>query len=632
MSDGSQVSHKLLQRLAEKRAAEQAAKQQEQQDLSQWAEFVPDIELDSPGLSRAELALDEFMRLIPITEAYQRWGGQSAISPGKKEVKVRCPNPQHTDRDPSFVMNTEKNVFNCFKCGGGDIYTIAAWHKGYPVPGYQDKAYFRDLKDSIAADYGMQIDRTLGGSETLYKAEIPRVIDIDDGATTKTENTGSTEPGTNVLYTPQGAGHAEENADLDPPRSHEAIDWRHILPQNTFMRAYMEAVTTDTCPEEYHFWLGLLGLGMAVGRNVTLKERSPVKPNLYVCLTGPSGTGKSRAKSNMMKLLRDNIPYKKDDYIASGARILADASSGEIVVRMLQHDMLDVNGKPTGQYSPVRLLLETEELADIITKSGRQGNSLKGVMSRLYDGHETIESNSMANALTAIMPFGSAITTTQNKSIRDLFSKKDDNSGFLNRWIFATGVPKNPLHIDRTILDLTRAGGLIRLIHSKAENPYSIDWDTSADEMWKEAFEKEVVPCKNSVETSILERLDLTMKKIFLLLAINKQQTLITVETVKEGMQIFPYLLESYGIVEIQVAATEMGDDQDFVLRTIERLDKQGKSVTANAIYKAAKHRIVDINAMKRMLESFCALGVLMELKKPAGPAGGRPTTVYLIA
>jgi hypothetical protein len=623
MSDGSQVSHKLLQRLAEKRAAEEAAKQQEQQDLSQWAEFVPDIEIDSPGLSRAEIALDEFMKLIPITEAYQRWGGQSAVSPGKKEVKVRCPNPQHTDKDPSFVMNTEKNVFNCFKCGGGDIYDIAAWHKGFPVPGYKDQAYFRDLKDSIAADYGMQIDRSLGGSETLYKAEVSPETPVQEKPS---------QSGTNVLYTPEGAGHAEENADLDPPRHHESIDWRHILPQNTFMRTYMEAVATDTCPEEYHFWLGLLGLGMAVGRNVTLKERSPVKPNLYVCLTGPSGTGKSRAKSNMLKLLRDNIPYKKDDYIATGARILADASSGEIVVRMLQHDMLDANGKPTGQYSPVRILLETEELADIITKSGRQGNSLKGVMSRLYDGHETIESNSMANALTAIMPFGSAITTTQNKSIRDLFSKKDDNSGFLNRWIFATGVPKNQLHIDRTTLDLTRAGGLIRLIHNDAENSYSIDWEQLADEMWKDAFDKEIVPRKNSVDTSILERLDLTMKKIFLLLAINKRDKLITVETVKEGMLIFPYLLESYGIVEQQIAATEIGDDQDFVLRTIERLNKQGKSVTANAVYKAAKHRIPDVGTVKKILQNFVEMHMIQDFKKPAGPSGGRPTTVYMIS
>ncbi len=626
MSNGSPVSHKLLQRLAEQKAAREAAEQAKQLDLSQWAEFVPDIELDEgPGLSRAEIALDEFMRLIPITEAYQRWGGTSTVNPGKREVKVRCPNPQHTDKDPSFVMNTEKNVFNCFKCGGGDIYDIAAWYKGFPVPGYKDPQYFRDLKDSIAADYGMQINRSLGGEETLYKAEAPEVpAPVPSAADTVPGSTA------NVTYTAQGAAYAEEHEE-EPPRSHEAIDWRAIIPQGTFMRSYLESVTTDACPEEYHFWLGLLGLGLAVGRNVTLSERSPVKPNLYVCLTGPSGTGKSRAKSSLLDLLRDNIPYKKDDYIPTGARILPDASSGEIIVRFLQHEITDPSGKPTGQLAPVRMLLETEEFADIISKSGRQGNTLKGVMSRLYDGHKTIDSHSLANSLTAIMPFGSAITTTQNKSIRDLFSKKDDNSGFLNRWIFATGVAKPPLHIDRTVIDLTRAGGLLRLIHDDAENPYSISWDSSADLIWKDYFETEVVPKKTAADSSILERLDLTMKKIFLLLTINKRQKTVSPETVREGMLVFPYLLESYGIVETQIAATEVGDDQDFVLKTIERMTLSGKFPTARDVFLVAKRRIPDSTTVKKMLQSFVDLGIVDEFKKPAGPNGGRPTTIYAI-
>lgn len=622
------VSNKFMQKLKEKRA-EEAAKTVTMSDL--YADCIPDIDLEPTGLSKTETALDEFMRLIPITEAYQKWGGQSAFNPSKKEVKVRCPNPQHSDKDPSFVMNTEKNVFNCFKCGGGDIYDIAAWYKGFPVPGYKDKALFRNLKDSIAADYGMQIDRSIGGEETLYKAELPPEVHTSAPLHATLAEAPEQVEVSSVLYTPQGAGYAEGHADLDSLRSNEAIDWKRIIPPGTFMRAYMEATTSDTCPEEYHFWLGLLGLGMAVGRNVTLLERAPVKPNLYVCLTGPSGTGKSRAKSNLMQLIRDNILYNKDDFVPTGARILPDASSGEIIVKYLQHETVDVNGKPTGSFSPVRLILETEELADIISKSGRQGNSLKGIISKLYDCGPTIDSTSLANGLNAVMPFGSAITTTQNKAIRDLLSKKDDNSGFLNRWIFATGVPKEPLHIDRTTLDLTRAGGLIRIIHDSAENPYHINWNQGSDATWEKAFKSEVNPRKKTVDSNILERLDLTMKKIFLLLAINKREKFVTQETVEEGMLIFPYLLESYGVVEVQLAATEVGDDQDFVLRTIERMVSQGKHPTANSIYKAAKHRIPDVGIVRKMLEHFCAMQLIVELRKPAGPSGGRPTTVYMM-
>jgi energy-coupling factor transporter ATP-binding protein EcfA2 len=619
MSNGSPISHKLLEKLAEKRAAEAAQKQQQQNDLSQWAEYVPDIEIDTNVLPQQELAFDEFFRITPITEAYQKWCGKSPIIKNGVEVKASCPNPDHPDSDPSCSFNTKKNVFMCFKCGfGGDIYTLAALNKGYPVPGYQEQSLFRQLKNEMLADFGLHVETTLAGEKVVVQQEFTQ------------------EPPPNVSCTPEGAAQAakeDEEDELDPKRLHEEIKWRNFVPENTFLRAYLEATTTDTCPEEFHFWLGMQALGLAVGRNVTLNERSPVKANLFVCLTGPSGTGKSRAKSTLLKLIRDNIPYKKDDAVPEGTRILSDAASGEIIVKMFQHEIVDLStGKGTGSYLPVRVLFEAEELAGIVTKSSRQGNSLKDVMSRMYDCHDTIESNSLANQLAAILPFGSALTTTQNKSIRDLVTKKDDNSGFVNRWIFATGVMKTPTHIDRTSLDLTRAGGLIRLINSQASKSYSIDWDQDADKLYEDFFHSRIVPLKRSVDSNLLERIDLTMKKVFLLLAINKREKTLTRKTVLDGLHVWDYLCESYGVVEKQIAATETGDNQDFVLKTIQRLSQNGKSTTANHIYKASKHRIPDVGTVRKMLENFCALGVVTEFRKPAGTTGGRPSTVYVLS
>lgn len=619
MSNDSEISHKLLEKLAEKRAAEAAQKQQEQLDLSQWAAYVPDIEIDAKVLPPQELAFDEFFKLTPITEAYQKWCGKSPVIKNGVEVKASCPNPDHPDNEPSCSFNTEKQVFMCFKCGfGGDIYTLAALNKGYPVPGYQENNLFRQLKNEMLADYGMQVETTLAGEKiVVQQPELPEQV-------------------ATVSYTPEGAAHAaqeEQDDDLDPKRLHEEIKWRRFIPDGTFLRAYLEATTTDTCPEEFHFWLGMQALGLAVGRNVTLNERSPVKGNLFVCLTGPSGTGKSRAKSTMLKLIRDNIPYKKDDAVPEGTRILSDAASGEIIVKMFQHEIIDLTtGKGTGSYLPVRLLFEAEELAGIVTKSSRQGNSLKDVMSRMYDCHDTIESNSLANQLAAILPFGSALTTTQNKSIRDLVTKKDDNSGFVNRWIFATGVMKTPTHIDRTNLDLTRAGGLIRLINSQASKPYAIEWEPDADKLYEDFFHSRIVPLKKSVDSNLLERIDLTMKKVFLLLAINKRERILTRQTVLDGLNIWDYLCESYGVVEKQIAATEQGDHQDFVLKSIQRMSKNGRPPTARDIYKAAKHRIPDVGTVRKMLENFCALGVVVEFKKPTSTTGGRPTTVYTLA
>lgn len=634
MSDGSQVSHKLLQRLAEKRAAEEAAKAEQDNDLSKWAEFVPDIDLDeSPGLSKMEIALDEFMRLIPITEAYQRWGGQSAVNSSKKELKVRCPNPEHTDKEPSFVMNTEKNVFNCFKCGGGDIYDIAAWHKGFPVPGYKDKAYFRDLKDSIAADYGMQIDRSLGGEETLYKAEIPSVIDIDDGATTKNENTGS-EPGTNVLYTPQGAAYAEPTLDerIESKRQHAAINWRSIVPEGTFMRAYLDATTTDACPEEYHFWSALMAVGMSAGLNRVLRDGPPVTANLFVCLTGPTGTGKSRAKKHLFDLIYTELPYKHTDILPQGTKVIGNPQSGEVIVKSFQHEVLDVNDKPIpGQFLPIRVLVNSEELAGIAARSSRQGSTLKDTMMDLYDCKARIESQSLANPLSAPHPFGSVVTTTQNKSIREVISKKDNSSGFVNRWVFATGVPKPERAINKTHVDLLRAGGLLRLINGECSTRRVIDWSPEAESAWEHFFHARVVPDKKrGDEAEVFQRIDLLLKKLFLLFTINNRELVVTGETVKRVLEIYPYLLESYDVIGEQVSATSQGDDEDYVLSVVSRMARQGKQPTARDVFQMTKKRIPNTGMVRKILENFVALGELQEFKVPPGPAGGKPRCVFV--
>lgn len=633
MSDGSQVSHKLLQRLAEKKAAEEAAKAQQDNDLSKWAEFVPDIELDSPGLSGVEMALDEFMRLIPITEAYQRWGGQSAIQSGKKEIKARCPNPQHEDKAPTFVMNTEKNVFNCFKCGGGDIYDIAAWHKGFPVPGYKDKAYFRDLKDSIAADYGMQIDRSPGGEETLYKAEIPSFVDIDDGATSENENTGS-EPVTNVTYTPQGIAYSEPTLDerIESKRQHAAINWRSIVPDGTFMRAYLDATTTDACPEEYHFWSALMALGMSAGLNRVLRDGPPVTANLFVCLTGPTGTGKSRAKKHLFDLLGENLKYDRTDILPQGVRVLPNASSGEIVVKWFQHEVLDVNGKPIpGQFLPMRVLVNSEELAGIVTRSSRQGNTLKDILMDLYDCKSSIDSNSLANSLSAPQPFGSVVTTTQNKSIREVISKKDNSSGFVNRWVFATGVPKPERAINKVQVDLIRAGGLIRLINGECSTKKVVDWSSEAESAWERFFHARVVPDKKrGDEAEVFQRIDLLLKKLFLLFTINNRELVVSGDTVQRVLQIYPYLVESYDVIGEQVSATSQGDDEDYVLSVVSRMAKQGKQPTPRDVFQMTKKRIPNTGMVRKILENFVALDVLQRFQLPSGPAGGKPKVVYI--
>jgi hypothetical protein len=71
----------------------------------QWKEFIPDLGPEPPAaaISPQQQALDEFIKLISITDAYNRWAGKGFVQAGnrKDSIKVRCPNPAHPDNNPS---------------------------------------------------------------------------------------------------------------------------------------------------------------------------------------------------------------------------------------------------------------------------------------------------------------------------------------------------------------------------------------------------------------------------------------------------------------------------------------------------------------------------------------------------
>lgn len=629
MTNDAPVNSKFLEKLAAKRAADEAVKQAQQNELLKWAEFVPDVEpLSSPGLSEQEKTFDEFIRLIPITEAYVKWGGKSQIeNPNKEEIKARCPNPNHGtgDNDPSFVMNTQKNVFMCFKCGGGDLYDIAAWFHGFPVPGYKDKAYFRQLKDCILADYGMQVHTAPGAEDTVVQVELPVIPQITEPSTVN-----------NVIYTPQGAGYAEPSVDQQAQanRQHDSIDWRSIVPDNTFMRAYLDATTTDTCPEEFHFWLSLVGVGLAAGLNRQTEEEPRVKGNLFVCLTGPTGTGKSRAKAHLKKLVLNNIKFDPDEAVPQGTKLAGNLQSGEIIVKRFQHEIIDpATGKGTGKYLPVRVLLDSEEMAGIATRASRPGNSLKDILQQVYDCGDVLTSEGMTHDLYAVMPFGSLVTTTQNRSIREVMTKSDGDSGFTNRWIFATGVAKPELAINFNTVDLTRAGGLIRLIKKDCMQFEPVKYEQQAIKTYSDFFHSHITQYKNREDTKLMQRLDLTMKKLCLLFSINNREKVITQDTVNRVIQLFNYLVESYGVIEEQVAATEHGDNEQFLINTVKRLVQSGRFPSSRDIYLATKHRFQNTEQMKKMLTALVDVGEFIHQRMPAaGGKGGRPKDVYIPA
>lgn len=648
-SGAENVSNKFLQKLQEKK---KLLEQQEQPIEQRYLEDVPDIDL-TPQISPEQKALDDFIRLLPITEAYTRWVNKPnkspILDPYKKEIKVSCPNPDHLDKNPSCSLNTEKQVFMCFKCGGGDVWDIAAWNKGFPVPGYKkDPQMFRTLRELIGLDYGIQVTRGIAGDEYLViSPNAPNAApDVAPNAAASGHDAAPNDGGdatdtahikdASVTYTPVGAEQAEKQFEqqLTANRLYPEIPWRSIVPQGTFLYEYLQATTVDDAPEEFHFWAGLIALGMAVGRMRVLEDSPEVIGNLFVCFTSGTGTGKSKAKRHLINLIHESLPYRKDDQPPFGVNVIQGVQSGEYLVKSFMHPMIDPNGNQIGYWPAVRGLIDFEELMELVTKSRRQGSTLKPIIMNMYDSPRAISSGSLTHGtFVAEYPVASVITTTQLKAVKDLISRSDDASGFANRWVFATGKLKEPFAINRIKVDLTRAGGLLRIINHNARAPETILWEPAAEKAWADFFHSTIVPYrKSNPDAEITQRIDLLLKKLFLLFTVNLQAKTVTKQTVDSVLQIYPHLLETYQIIDQQISSTVEIDKQDVILRCIARMTSGNRGPSARDIFKSVKNHVPELRVLRKMLEDMVVLGLIEESKTPPGPNGGRPTTRYIIA
>jgi hypothetical protein len=418
-------------------------------------------------------------------------------------------------------------------------------------------------------------------------------------------------------------------------RAYPGINWRSIVPPDTFLHAYLTATSVDDCPEEFHFWNGLIALGLAVGRCRTLQDSPQVVPNLFVCLTAATTGGKSKAKRHLMNLISTALPYKKDDQPPYGARRAKGVQSGEYLVTAFIHPMIDPStAKPMpGKFFPVKALLDWEELADLIGRSNRQGSSLKDAVMELYDAPMTISSLSKTHGdEEAELPFGCILTTTQYASIRNLINRSDASSGFANRWVYATGVAKTPFSINKIEPNLLRPSSLLALIKSDAKAHKLVTWEPEAEKRWDEFFHETVHPYKVLNEHSgVPQRIDLLLKKLFLLFTINLRQTVLSKETVDAVVSLFPHITETYQIIDDQITATQDGDDWDLISRHITRLSTNNGWAKKSDITMAVKKKI-KASKLRKLLEDAVVLGLIDETKAAAGPGGGRPPTYYKLS
>lgn len=594
---------------------------------STYESDVPTAEEVGLGnISPEQEALDKAIEGLGIIEAYNRWCKKMVpkYAPSQQEsIKCSCPNPQHPDKNPSAWMDRKKNVYYCSGCAqGGDVWDIAAFHFGFPVPGYkQDKQMFRELREKIGTDLGFATAINSFGKTVVVPPP------------TKEEEELAAKP---VAILPAAAAEESRKEEEEEELANIAtIDWRAIVKPETFLDSYMKITSQDTCPEEYHFWNGLIALGVAAGRDVMLDDHEPVAANLFVCLTGPSGAGKSRSTKHLERILRMSIPYITGGGPSRGVKHIKSPGSAEYLVSHLQGLYEDPSNPKVTLTSPVRSVVEFGELAGLMNTANRLGNNMKPQLMEIYDANEVIESGSLTGGMRrAENAFGSVISTTQNRSLRKLLDAGDDGSGFINRWVFATGQMKPQLSFGGARINLTAPGDKLKQIHQWCFTSKKITLSADAFTKWDEFFHSTVHPTQtqaNRQGTSVLGRIDLLMKKLILLFAINRLESIVSEQSVEEAIYLWPYILKTYGQVGKEMKKTDDTDLRDEILSQIIRITKKnGKPPSQRELLSASKRKIKTDKQMSDLIQVMLRLGYIQEEKSQAG-VRGRPTTRYAV-
>lgn len=633
MTDTEAFRERLATLKAE-RAARLKVLEPEQHD----ADLVPDLPYEP---SETDIQLDKIIEDLGVLEAYRRWCGKSHPKPhpGQTEgIKVSCPLPNHPDNDPSAWLNTEKNTWFCGGCQqGGDTYDIAAVHFGYPIPGYKEGARFHSLREDIAKSLGYVFYKPAGADDSVLVAPIPESSEPEPetkpGPDKKPESTPLMAPPTlaPVLTTP----YSEEEEDDFDEYTFPSLNWNSLVEPDTFLSAYMEQTSKDDVPEEYHFWNGLIAIGLAVGRDAVLKDNPDVLGNLFICTLGNTGSGKSRANKYLTELLNKAIPYDYTDDFSKGVKKIGAPASAEALIGGFSRPLYDpANPKSLVGYAPIRGLVTFNEFSALAGRAERLGNILKPQLMDLYDASSRISTVSVTHGeKIAEYPFGSVLTTTQPRALRKVLSSADAHSGFINRWIFVAGPPKKISAWSSARVDITPAVAPLERIHGWVGLGKTLLPTSTAFGLYEEFFRTTILPDVKADKSEVLTRLHLTTKKLMLLFALNSRHENIEESDVQKMIQIYRYLIDCYAISSAEIGNTVHQRLQAKILDILNNFwekHKRGATQRELILYLNLKrNREFELYLVVNTLKYLSELGMI-EVETSAGGRGkGRPTVRY---
>lgn len=590
-------------------------------------DLVPDEEA-TYARSQQDDDIDRLIERIGIVEAYQRWCGKSTPKAGSRTegIKVSCPNPTHPDRDPSAWLNTDKNVWTCGACDiGGDVLDIAAWHFGLPVPGYKSGKTFIELREKIAQEYGYSITRTPSGTSLLQpvreeETEPEQDAEPHDNDSHDTEETG--QPDLSIV-TPLPLPEQ-----TDPEFTGE-VPWEDLVDEGTFLHAWMVEATNTDVPEEYYFWTGLQALGLVVGDNVTLMDHPPVKANLFCCLTGQTGDGKTKSANDARRLLSAVAPF--DPTTGSGVYLIPEPGSAEALVDSFALPITDpTDPKRVIGHASVRGYIKIDELAGLVGRASRMGNPLKPTLMQFFDSYGPVELRSRTTGVVrAVDHFATCVTSTQPRAIRTVLLETDVDSGFLNRWIFCLARKKRRVSYGGMPLDIAVPAEKLKQVRAWGATKRPMHLQGDALDLWDEFFRHELYPSIRDDDSTLTVRCDLLLKKLILLFTINRRVATPTRKEVEDAISLWPYLRYTYSVLQGQIGVGLFEECRQSVEDVAKRYEaNHGKPPSQRDIARWLARKKYPLDLLNKVIAEMTKVGQLDEITYTTS-GGGRSTVRY---
>lgn len=560
--------------------------------------------------------LDMVMQGFSLEDAYLRYSGkQMPALKGKTEEKLSCPVPGHVDNNPSASFNFTDQRWICHACNiGGDKFVLVALNRGFDHVAITQKGNtdFHKLKRMIAEDLGYQIFKDDATGKVLA---VPPKVEGDGDA--------------KVMELALPGAFPDPNAQMKVP----PIVWENIAEKETFLDIFLNMACVDAQPEAFYFWEGLMTLGLAVGWDVVLRDQPSVKPILFLLLVGPTGSGKSRTLRLVDEVLYGACKYDHNNPKSKGVMRLGQPGSAEALVDNFSRPIQDLNTHQITGYGNVRGLLKIDELSSLMGRSARVGSTLKPQLMELYDAPDEIELRSRgAGVVHAEKPFCAMVTTTQPEVMQRLLSSDDIDSGFMNRIIPCIGEHKKMSAFTDINYNTGPSIDALKKIHTWSMTGHVITLTDEAKADFEEFFQERIVPHKLG-NSPMMARIDLTMKKIMLLLAINEMSDVVTDVMVEKTIQLYPYLLAVYGQTERRMAVSQSDECGNRVLQFISDFTQKNKKYpTMRDIVRVCVTKTNDRAAVQKAMEMLQKSGFVEEEMILTTAKGGRPTKRYLIA